>query len=84
MLILNYWCRVFLLASQHIKCKFALSKKTLMTEFFRKRSANAKNDILSGITVSLAMIPEVVAFAFVKVTRSINRYSCNKSYSDWF
>ncbi|SFD16622.1 SulP family inorganic anion transporter [Algibacter pectinivorans] len=36
-----------------------------MTEFFRKRSANAKNDILSGITVSLAMIPEVVAFAFV-------------------
>ena len=26
---------------------------------------NPKNDILSGITVSLAMIPEVVAFAFV-------------------
>lgn len=39
--------------------------KITMTEFFRKRSANAKNDILSGITVSLAMIPEVVAFAFV-------------------
>jgi len=36
-----------------------------MTEFFRKRTPNAKNDILSGITVSLAMIPEVVAFAFV-------------------
>ena len=26
---------------------------------------NPKNDILSGVTVSLAMIPEVVAFAFV-------------------
>lgn len=26
---------------------------------------NAKNDILAGMTVSLAMIPEVVAFAFV-------------------
>ena len=28
-------------------------------------SQNPKNDILAGITVSLAMIPEVVAFAFV-------------------
>lgn len=28
-------------------------------------SKNPKNDILAGITVSLAMIPEVVAFAFV-------------------
>lgn len=36
-----------------------------MTEFIRKRAANAKNDILSGLTVALAMIPEVVAFAFV-------------------
>ncbi|GGZ77238.1 SulP family inorganic anion transporter [Algibacter mikhailovii] len=36
-----------------------------MTEFIIKRTANAKNDILAGITVSLAMVPEVVAFAFV-------------------
>ena len=36
-----------------------------MTEFIRKRAANAKNDILSGITVSLALVPEAVAFAFV-------------------
>ena len=32
---------------------------------FKNFTKNPKNDILSGITVSLAMIPEVVAFAFV-------------------
>ncbi|MDD7914639.1 SulP family inorganic anion transporter [Polaribacter ponticola] len=36
-----------------------------MTEFIRKIIPNAKDDVLAGITVSLAMIPEVVAFAFV-------------------
>ena len=36
-----------------------------MTEFIRKRTANAKNDILSGLTVALALVPEAVAFAFV-------------------
>ena len=36
-----------------------------MTEFIRKRTANAKNDILSGVTVALALVPEAVAFAFV-------------------
>ena len=36
-----------------------------MTEFILKRTANAKNDILSGITVALALVPEAVAFAFV-------------------
>ncbi|MDH7444581.1 SulP family inorganic anion transporter [Aquimarina sp. 2201CG14-23] len=36
-----------------------------MTEFVRKRVANAKNDILSGLTVALALVPEAVAFAFV-------------------
>ena len=36
-----------------------------MTEFIKKITPNAKDDILAGITVSLAMIPEVVAFAFV-------------------
>lgn len=36
-----------------------------MREFIIKRTANAKNDILSGITVALALVPEAVAFAFV-------------------
>lgn len=36
-----------------------------MTEFVRKIVRNPKDDIFAGITVSLAMIPEVVAFAFV-------------------
>jgi SulP family sulfate permease len=36
-----------------------------MTAFFRKQTANAKNDILSGLTVALALVPEAVAFAFV-------------------
>ncbi|WP_372755561.1 SulP family inorganic anion transporter [Mariniflexile sp.] len=36
-----------------------------MTELVRKITPNVKDDVLAGITVSLAMIPEVVAFAFV-------------------
>ncbi len=36
-----------------------------MTEFISKRVPIIKNDILSGITVSLALVPEAVAFAFV-------------------
>ena len=36
-----------------------------MTEFIRRRTVNAKNDILSGITVALALVPEAVAFSFV-------------------
>jgi len=36
-----------------------------MTNFIRKIIPNAKDDVFAGITVSLAMIPEVVAFAFV-------------------
>ncbi|NND11637.1 MAG: SulP family inorganic anion transporter [Flavobacteriaceae bacterium] len=36
-----------------------------MTDFIRRRTANAKNDILSGLTVALALVPEAVAFAFV-------------------
>lgn len=36
-----------------------------MTEFIKKTTANAKNDILSGLTVALALVPEAVAFAFV-------------------
>jgi SulP family sulfate permease len=36
-----------------------------MTEFIRKRLANVRNEVFSGITVSLALVPEAVAFAFV-------------------
>lgn len=32
---------------------------------FRKRNYNLKNEILSGITVALALIPEAVPFFFV-------------------
>jgi len=36
-----------------------------MNAFIRKHTNNAKNDILSGITVALALVPEAVAFSFV-------------------
>lgn len=36
-----------------------------MNAFIQKHTANAKNDILSGMTVALALVPEAVAFAFV-------------------
>lgn len=36
-----------------------------MFDLIRAHRASAKDDILSGITVSLALVPEAVAFAFV-------------------
>lgn len=36
-----------------------------MFDLIKKSTENAKNDILSGITVALALVPEAVAFAFV-------------------
>ncbi len=36
-----------------------------MFDFLVRKSASAKSDILSGLTVSLALVPEAVAFAFV-------------------
>ncbi len=36
-----------------------------MKDWITKQSANAKSDILSGLTVALALVPEAVAFAFV-------------------
>lgn len=42
-----------------------LFKINQMTEFISKRLPNVKNDVLSGITVALALVPEAVAFAFV-------------------
>ena len=38
---------------------------TPLTQFFRRQTFNAKNDVLSGLTVALALVPEAVAFAFV-------------------
>ena len=36
-----------------------------MLNFFRQRSGSFKSDILSGLTVALALVPEAIAFAFV-------------------
>ena len=36
-----------------------------ITEFFERSQGTIKDDILSGITVALALVPEAVAFAFV-------------------
>src|SRR6056297_159243 len=36
-----------------------------MLHFFRSRTATAKDDLLSGLTVALALVPEAIAFAFV-------------------
>ncbi|MCV2884773.1 SulP family inorganic anion transporter [Aestuariibacter sp. AA17] len=36
-----------------------------MFDIFTNRDSNVKNDVLSGITVALALVPEAVAFAFV-------------------
>ena len=36
-----------------------------MKQFFNNFTVNPKNDILSGLTVALALVPEAVAFAFV-------------------
>lgn len=36
-----------------------------MLDFFKKRTARVKDDLLSGLTVALAMVPEAVAFALI-------------------
>lgn len=47
-----------------------------MLNFFSRRPHNLKNDVLSGITVALALVPEAVAFAFVAgVSPIIGLYS---------
>lgn len=35
-----------------------------MIDFFRKKNGNYKDDILSGLTVALALVPEAIAFSF--------------------
>jgi SulP family sulfate permease len=47
-----------------------------MLNFFRLQSGSLKNDFLSGVTVSLALVPEAIAFAFVAgVSPLIGLYS---------
>ncbi|QDV24470.1 SulP family inorganic anion transporter [Aureliella helgolandensis] len=47
-----------------------------MLNFFRQQSGSIKNDVLSGLTVSLALVPEAIAFAFVAgVSPLIGLYS---------
>ena len=36
-----------------------------MFEFLVRKSTTCKDDLLSGLTVALALVPEAVAFAFV-------------------
>ena len=36
-----------------------------MFDLITSKDSNVKNDVLSGITVALALVPEAVAFAFV-------------------
>ena len=36
-----------------------------MFELFRKKNGNYKDDILSGITVALLLVPEAIAFSFI-------------------
>jgi sulfate permease, SulP family len=47
-----------------------------MLNFFTPRSGSVKDDLLSGLTVSLALVPEAIAFAFVAgVSPLIGLYS---------
>ena len=47
-----------------------------MLNFFTPRSGSVKDDVLSGLTVSLALVPEAIAFAFVAgVSPLIGLYS---------
>jgi SulP family sulfate permease len=47
-----------------------------MLNFFRQQSKSIKSDLLSGLTVALALVPEAVAFSFVAgVSPLIGLYS---------
>lgn len=47
-----------------------------MLDYFRRQSGSAKDDVLSGVTVALALVPEAIAFAFVAgVSPLIGLYS---------
>jgi SulP family sulfate permease len=48
----------------------------MLINFFRQQSGSVKNDLLSGLTVALALVPEAIAFAFVAgVSPLIGLYS---------
>jgi len=47
-----------------------------MQNYFRKHSSTIRGDVLSGLTVSLALVPEAIAFSFVAgVSPLIGLYS---------
>lgn len=47
-----------------------------MLDLFRTQPQNLKNDLLSGLTVALALVPEAIAFAFIAgVSPIIGLYS---------
>ena len=56
---MNYSIKASQLDCIHWNCKLTMFK--LLTQ----SSASIKNDVLSGLTVALALVPEAVAFAFV-------------------
>lgn len=59
-----------------ILCFSSQANGFLMLNFFRKQSSSYRNDILSGLTVALALVPEAIAFAFVAgVSPLIGLYS---------
>lgn len=38
-----------------------------MLNFFREQSGSIKDDVLSGLTVALALVPEAIAFSLSQV-----------------
>ena len=48
-----------------IKFKYSYKIGGCMFDLFDKNKKNIKDDVLSGLTVALALVPEAVAFAFV-------------------
>ena len=43
----------------------SLPNKDHMLNFFRQQSKSMRSDVLSGLTVALALVPEAIAFSFV-------------------
>ena len=48
-----------------ISLSLPVSLKIKMKKLFNNFTFNPKDDILSGLTIALALVPEAVAFAFV-------------------
>lgn len=43
----------------------------MLADYVRSMRGNARNDVLSGLTVALALVPEAVAFAFVAMVHPL-------------